>query len=236
MNEKKKWFTPTELLLWGVSVAVIAAAFWMFDRENYGVLLASLIGVTSLIFSAKGNPLGQLLMVVFSLMYGAISFTFAYYGEMLTYLCMTAPMAVFALISWMKNPYNGNRSEVKVNRIGRTEWVLLIPLTALVTYLLYGVLTAFDTAYIVPSTLSVATSFLAVYLTFRRSAYFAAAYAANDLILIVLWGLASLSNTDYVSVMICFIMFLINDLYGFVRWSKMQKAQEADVWLSAGQA
>lgn len=38
-------------------------------------------------------------MILFSLLYGIISFTFSYYGEMLTYVGMTMPMAVFALIS-----------------------------------------------------------------------------------------------------------------------------------------
>jgi len=82
-------------------------------------LAASLIGVTSLIFNAKGNPIGQFLMVIFSLLYGIISYSFSYYGEMVTYLGMTMPMAIFALVSWLKNPYNGRRSEVKVNELSR---------------------------------------------------------------------------------------------------------------------
>ena len=60
------------------------------------------------------------------MLYGAISFTFAYYGEMITYLGMTAPMAVFALISWLRNPYNGNKAEVKVNRLKRKEMLFMI--------------------------------------------------------------------------------------------------------------
>ena len=111
------YFTKKEIALWASSVILIVISFLLFDRGNYLTLIASLIGVTSLIFSAKGNPLGQLLMVFFSIMYGVISYTFAYYGEMVTYLGMTLPMAVFALISWLRNPYNGNRSEVKVNNI-----------------------------------------------------------------------------------------------------------------------
>ena len=85
----------------------------MFDRENYLTLLASLIGVTSLIFNAKGNPFGQFLMVWFSLLYGVISFSFAYYGEMLTYLGMTMPMAVFSLISWLRNPYKKTKQRLR---------------------------------------------------------------------------------------------------------------------------
>lgn len=102
-----QYFSGAERLLWGLSVVFIVGSFCAFDRENYLTLAASLIGVTSLIFNAKGNPIGQVLMVLFSLLYGIISYTFAYYGEMITYLGMTMPMAVFALISWLKTPTTG---------------------------------------------------------------------------------------------------------------------------------
>ena len=179
-----------------------------------------------MIFSAKGNPFGQFLMVIFSLLYGVISYTFSYYGEMITYLGMTMPMAVFALVSWLRNPYDGNRSEVKVNRISRKEVVFMWILTMVVTLLFYFILEYFNTANIVPSTLSVTTSFVAVYLTFRRNPYFAVAYAANDVILIVLWVLASMSDVRYISVVVCFVAFLFNDIYGFINWRKMEKRQQ----------
>lgn len=102
MKKLVSYFTPNERRLWCGSVLLILAAFVRFDGENYLSLMASLIGVTSLIFNAKGNPFGQLLMVLFSLLYGIISYTFSYFGEMLTYLGMTMPMAIFALVSWLK--------------------------------------------------------------------------------------------------------------------------------------
>lgn len=222
------YFTKSEIALWGMSVSLIILSFFIFDRENYLTLAASLIGVTSLIFNAKGNPFGQFLMVIFSILYGIISFTFAYYGEMITYLGMTAPMAVFALISWLRNPYNGNKAEVKVNRLKLKEMAFMILLTVVVTLIFYFILTAFHTANIILSTISVTTSFLAVYLTFRRSAFYAIAYAANDVVLIILWILATLSDISYLSVVICFVMFLANDIYAYINWSKMQKRQEAN--------
>ena len=187
----KNYFSTTEILLWSFSVLLILISFFIFDRTNYLTLLASLIGVTSLIFAAKGNPLAQVLMILFSLLYGIISYQFSYYGEMVTYLGMTMPMAVFSLISWLKNPYNGNKAEVKVNSISKNESIYMYLGTAVVTILFYFILEYFHTANIIPSTLSVTTSFLAVYLTFRRSPYFALAYAANDLVLIILWVMAS---------------------------------------------
>lgn len=223
------YFSKTELMLWSCSVILIVLSFCLFDRANYMTLAASLIGVTSLIFNAKGNPLGQLLMVIFSLLYGIISFTFAYYGEMITYLGMTMPMAIFALVAWLKNPYNGNKAEVKVNTISRKETLFMWILTILITILFYFILDAFHTANIIPSTISVTTSFLAVYLTFRRSAYYAVAYAANDIVLILLWILASMTDTRYISVVVCFIAFLVNDIYGFISWRKMEKRQTQSV-------
>ena len=190
------------MALWGLSTALIVISFCVFDRESYLTLFASLVGVTSLIFNAKGNPLGQLLMVVFSLMYGIISFTFAYYGEMITYLGMTMPMAVFALVAWLKNPYNGNKAEVKVNSIGRMEQILMWILTLIVTAVFYLVLQYFNTANIIPSTVSVTTSFLASYLTLFRSPYYAVAYAANDIVLIVLWVKASMTDIKYLSMVV----------------------------------
>ena len=220
-----RYFTVGEWLLWGISVAVIVVSFCLFDRESYLTLAASLIGVTSLIFAAKGNPISQVLMVVFSILYGIISYTFAYYGEMVTYLGMTMPMAVLALISWLKNPFEGNRSEVKVNAISKKEVAFMWVLAAVVTVVFYFILRFFHTANLLPSTLSVTTSFVAVYLTFRRSPYYALAYAANDVVLIVLWVMAALSEVRYLSVVVCFVAFLVNDLYGFISWRRMGKRQ-----------
>ncbi|MDO5398759.1 MAG: nicotinamide riboside transporter PnuC, partial [bacterium] len=169
------------------------------------------------------------LMVIFSLLYGIISFTFAYYGEMLTYLGMTMPMAVFALISWLKNPYNGNKTEVKVNRLTTKETVLMWLAAVVITLIFYFILSAFNTANIIPSTISVTTSFLAVYLTFRRSAYYAIGYAANDIVLIDLWFFATLENISYLSVVVCFIAFFANDIYGFINWRRMEKRQSQNI-------
>lgn len=91
-----------------------------------------------------------MLIIIFSLLYGVISYVFVYYGEMTTYLGMTAPMSVFAL-----------------------------------------------------------------------------AYAANDAVLIVLWGLAALTDISYTSVVTCVIMFLVNDTYTFVNWRRIYRRQQA---------
>lgn len=225
MKKITNYFSKLEIGLWCSSVLLIVLSFCLLDQKNYLTLVASLIGVTSIMINAKGNPLGQLLMVIFGIIYGIISYTFAYYGEMVTYLGMTVPMAIFSLISWLKNPFKGNKAEVEVNQISKREVVFMCLLTIAVTILFYFILEGFHTANIYPSTLSVTTSFLAVYLTFRRSPYFSMAYAANDVILIILWVLASMEDIHYLSVVVCFLAFFANDIYAFISWKRMEKRQ-----------
>jgi len=67
-------------------------------------LVAACVGITSLVFAAKGNVWAQILMIIFSILYGIISWRFHYWGEMITYLGMTMPMAIWSTITWLKNP------------------------------------------------------------------------------------------------------------------------------------
>ena len=225
LNRLLSYFSKFEICLWSCSIVFTTISFAVFDRENHIMLAASIIGATYLIFNAKGNPIGQVLLVIFSILYGIISYHFSYYGEMITYLGMSTPMAILALISWIRNPYEGNRAEVKINSLKKAEIIFMFVLTAIITFIFYFILKFFHTANPIPSTASVTTSFLAVYLTFRRSRYFTLAYATNDIILIYLWVLATLSDMKYMSVTICFVMFLVNDIYGYVNWTKIQKKQ-----------
>ena len=220
-----RYFSFYEKMLWMISILVIIVTFLLFDRVNYLNLIASLIGVTSLIFCAKGNPFGQILMIIFSLLYGYISYTFHYYGEMITYLGMTMPMSVISLIIWLKNPFQGKKSEVKVNKLKVKDHYFMWILTILVTIIFYFILDYFSTKNIIFSTISITTSLLAVYLTRKRSAYYALAYSLNDLVLIVLWILATLENFSYISITCCFVIFFFNDLYGYYSWKRMEKEQ-----------
>lgn len=231
MEKRNRYFTKGELALWFASLFVITAGFFLLGGRGPLTLLASLVGVSSLIFSAKGNPIGQLLMVLFSCMYGVISYGFGYYGEMATYLGMTAPMSLLSLVSWVRNPYRGSacksgRSQVKVERMGKKDVLWMTAAAVAVTAVFWHILKTLGTANLVPSTISVTTSFLAAYMTWRRSAYYALAYGANDIVLVALWGMAALEQREYWAVAICFGVFLVNDLYGFASWRQMQKSQE----------
>ena len=216
--------TKFELALWLTSAAIIAVSFALI-RENPITLAASLVGVTALIFLARGAALGQILILLFSILYGIVSFQLRYWGEMLTYLCMTAPMAIFALIAWVRHPYKDS-GEVAVQKLSKKTVLVTLALTVLATAVFGTLLWLLDTPNLAVSILSISTSFLAATLTFLRSPYYALGYAANDVVLIMLWIIAAIGDPTCLPMVLCFVTFLVNDLYGFYCWRKMERRQE----------
>ncbi len=138
--------TKKEWGFWMCSLIIMIASNVLFGDFDVLTLIAACIGVTSLIFAAKGNVWSQILMIIFSILYGIISWQFRYWGEMITYLGMTM----------------------------------------------------------------------------LRSSYYAMGYATNDIVLIVLWILASIHEPRYISVTIIFVIFFCYDMYGFVSWKKRE--------------
>ncbi len=230
MNLKKSLaaLTTFDRILWAAALAVVLVS-GIIGRGSAVAVTAPLIGVTALVFLAKGDVLGQLLTVIFAIFYAVVSYTQRYYGEMITYVGMTAPMAAMAVISWLRHPFKDGEPQVRVARLTPVMRALIVPLTVAVTAAFYFILRALGNASLAVSTVSVATSFLASYLTFCRSSYYALAYAANDIVLITLWIIASRDDISYLSMVACFLMFLICDLYGFISWRRMEASQrEAD--------
>ena len=218
--------TKFEWCLWLSSVVVVTVSFFLSPDKNVLNLIDSLIGVTALIFISKGYVIGQVLLIIFGVLYGIISFEYRYYGEIITYLGMSAPIAGLAVISWLRHPYKDSK-EVEVNRhLKLSTWLTLLFLTAAVTVGFYFILKALGNSNLLFSTISVTTSFLAASLTFLRSPYYGLGYAANDAVLITLWVLAALEDPGYVPMIFCFVMFFINDLYGFFNWRRMSKRQQ----------
>lgn len=221
MSNPIKSLTKKEWILWMGSLAIVILSNLLSTDIDVLTLVSACVGITSLIFAAKGNVWAQIPMVVFSILYGLISWQFRYWGEMITYIGMTMPMAVWSTITWIKNPSESGQ-EVAIQKLTRKHVAGIAAAGVIVTAVFYMILKALDTPNILFSTISITTSFLAASLTMLRSSYYALGYASNDIILIIMWVLASIENPAYIPVVVNFIIFFFNDMYGFVSWKRRE--------------
>ena len=114
----------------------------------------------------------------------------------MTYLGMTMPMAVWSTITWIRNPSESGK-EVEIQQLTKKHVFLLVSSTTVITILFFKILAVLETPNIVFSTISITTSFLAASLTMLRSSYYAVGYVANDIVLIVLWIMATIKDPSY---------------------------------------
>ena len=224
MKSVLKVLNKFDICLWVISVVSIILAFTLTGAQDYMTLASSITGVTALMFVSKGHVAGQIITVVFSVLYGVVSYFFKYYGEMITYLGLSLPAAVAATVSWIKNPYK-DKSEVAVASLSVKKLLIIFLSATAVTVAFYFVLRALDTTNLVVSTVSVATSFVAAALVFIRNRLYGVAYAVNDVVLIVLWVLATIADIAYLPMIICFTLFFVYDIYGFINWTRMKRRQ-----------
>lgn len=225
MKNPLKYLNKIDVTIWIFSLSAILITFFIFGGNALS-LTSSLIGVTTLIFMAKGVVFAQVLTIIFSLCYGVVSLTFRYYGEMITYVFMAMPMAILSLISWLRHPYKDTKV-VEVQTPSKKAVLMLFGASIVVTAIFYFLLKFFNTPNLIVSTISITTSFIAAGFSYLRSPYYAIAYCFNDVILIILWIFASFSDISYVPLVTCFIVFLFNDFYGFFSWNKIKNNQTA---------
>ena len=223
-----KTLTKKEWALWLGSLSAVIISNILAGNVDLLTLAATCIGVTALIFAAKGNVWSQILMTIFCILYAIISWRFHYWGEMITYLGMSLPMSVWSIITWARNS-SENGSSVAIQKLTPKHIAGLIILGMFTTLIFYFILRALNTPNIVFSTISITTSFLASALTLLRSSYYALGYASNDIVLIVLWILASFKNPMYLPVAFNFMIFFVNDLYGFISWKKRETVISTDI-------
>lgn len=223
-----KGLTKFEWCLWLFSLTAITAAQFGSGSTDYLSYAASLVGVTALIFAARGDPFAIILSICFSVMYATISYFFTYYGEMIINLGLQLPISVASLITWRKNLTKKDGVHVKTGKLTLKKTLIMLALDAIITVLFHFLLKYFNTANLIPSTISVATSFGALFFMALRLPQHALIFILNDVVMIVLWSLALISDISYISLVVCFSIFLLNDTYTFISWLKRQHAESKE--------
>ncbi len=222
----KNW-SIFEIVLLFSSFVILTICFLFDTDKNFFSYVSSLIGVTAVLTISKGLFFAPILNLIFDVLYGILSLQQRYYGEAIICFALMLPIYLFSIVTWVKNKKCDNSQQVKINIIKAKEHIFICFISVIITVALYFLLKALNTNYLVLSTISLTTSSISAYLMLRRSSYYALGYMANDIVLIIMWGLIVLnSGIGYLTIVINFVVFLVNDAYGLIRWKKEEKSQQ----------
>ncbi len=217
------WF---EIVFLALSLIGLSLCFAFTPDRNWFSYVVSLVGVVSVMTVAKGLVFAPFINIAYNIIYSIISVLQHYYGEAIIYIGLMIPIAVASIVSWLRNKNKENTSTVQVNKIKGIEYLYLFIGAICATVAFYFLLRALNTSELIISTLSLITSVVASYLILRRCSYYALAFVANDIILIVLWTMVVInSGIAFLPTALSFGIFLINDIYGFIHWKIQERKQ-----------
>ncbi len=227
-TKKLKTWTLFEILFLAVSLTIVVGCFVFASDRNYFSLVCSMLGVIAVLTVSKGLIWAPYINVVFNTCYAILSFTQGFYGEFIISILLMNAIYIMSIVSWVKNKGKQNDKVVQVNKLSIKEYVFLAIGTVVATVAFYFILKALNTKELIVSTLSLVGSGVAAYLMFRRCSNYALGYIFNDIILIIMWSLNIASNGwGYLPTVVGFVVFLVNDIYGFIHWKKEEKSQES---------
>lgn len=227
MKKFLKDWSLFEILFLIFSLTTITLCFLLEKDKNIFSLITSLTGVVSVLTVAKGLIIAPVINIIYNIIYAALSITQQYYGEAIIYIFLMIPISIISIMSWLKNKSKTNENIVEINKISFREYVYLFIFIIIATIGFYFLLKTLHTSELIISTISLISSLVASYLMLRRCSYYAIGFMINDIILIILWSLVVKNNSiAYLPTVITFIVFLINDTYGFIHWKSMENKQK----------
>jgi nicotinamide mononucleotide transporter PnuC len=222
------YFTKIEWTMYLAGLICITIGFAVSPEKNVLSYLSSLSGITCVLLNSKGNVWGQVVAIVFGVLYGICAYFERYYGEMLIYFFLMIPIHIFSIVSWIRHKFNGKKHEVAVNTLKIPEYIFTFIGAVVVTVGFYFLLSFLNCDNLLISTISLTTSITAAYFMFRRCELFSVCFIFNDIILIVLWSLkVSSVGLSLLPSVLAFVIFLIFDSYCYLSWRNMKRRQSA---------
>ena len=219
-----KWY---EYLFVGISLVVMITLSIVFHSHIF-YILSSTFGVVGVLFLTKVNVVGIFVGIVQIVFYSIISYLNGFYGEMVNNLCVTLPLYIANLITWLKNLYSKN-GQVKINSsISWKEVVAAIGVVVILSVGMFFVLDYFNTTMVFVSTLSFTFNTLAIYFLARRSSLNFVFYIFNNIANFTMWGTLIITTHDLsmlITLINVVVYFLLN-CYGLFNWFMTRKKQE----------
>lgn len=219
-----KWY---EYLFVGISLVVMITLSIVFHSHIF-YILSSTFGVVGVLFLTKVNVVGIFVGIVQIIFYSIISYLNGLYGEMINNLCVTLPLYIANLITWLKNLYSKN-GQVKINSsISWKEVVAAICVVVILSVGMFFVLDYFNTTMVFVSTLSFTFNTLAIYFLARRSSLNFVFYIFSNIANFAMWGTLIITTHDLsmlITLINVVVYFLLN-CYGLYNWFMTRKKQE----------
>jgi nicotinamide mononucleotide transporter len=212
--------------VWLIVFSTVAFIAYFATGGTLASLLASWTGMITVVLVAKGRISNYYFGVVNVAIYGFLAFQSQFYGEVMLNWGYYLPLQFIGYYIWTKNQNQEGIDEVNVARLSnrrRIMWIC-ISIVSIFGYGLFlkylnGNLPFFDST---STTLSV----IAQYLMIRRVKEQWIVWMIINIVSIYMWADIYLSTGNSIAILIMWIAYLVNSIYGWYNWRLLESKQD----------
>lgn len=212
--------------IWLLTFTIVNIYLFFAWQDSWIGLTASLTGMLCVVLTAKAKISSFYWGLINILTYSYVAYKSAYYGDVMLNMLYFLPMTFFGIYFWKKNVKKEKETKTVLVRSlswkNKAYWLIL----SVIVVFVYGLFLKWlnGTLPFVDSTTTIFSIVATILLTKRCSDQWFY-WIMVDVFSIVMWAYIFLRDGNEVSMLVMWSAFLVNALYGYYNWRKMEKQQ-----------
>lgn len=210
---------PFEVVWLFVFIAAQIVTYYFYP-DSILAMVAGISGVICNVFVSKGKISNYLFGLIFAYSYFYVAWGANYLGEMNTTLYVYIPAQFIGYFLWKQNMQQAENSEAVITKaLSVKGWAVVLTLMTIGTLLFVQALNAAggsSTGLDGLTTIIVVTAQTLMLLRYREQWVL---WIVLNILSIILWA-------ENPSMYIMYSAYLLNSLYGYYNWTKLQKASK----------
>lgn len=225
MNPIKKYFSDwtTFQKTWLFAFTLINIYLFFVWKDTLIGLIASLTGMMSVVLVAKGKISNYYFGFVNIVLYSYIAYQNKYFGEVMLNMMYYFPMQFVGIYFWIKHrDKKKSKDDIKITKIGLKEKIFWL-IVSVIGIIVYGLLLVKleNTLPYVDSTTTI-LSIVAMILMVKRVTEQWILWIIVDIVSIYMWLNIFLQDGSDVSMLVMWSAYLVNAIYGYYNWKKLE--------------
>jgi nicotinamide mononucleotide transporter len=210
--------------LWLVLFTLINIYLFFAWGDTWIGLTASLTGMLCVVLTAKGKISSFYWGLINILAYSYVAYTSAYYGDVMLNMLYFLPMTFIGIYYWRNNTQSKNNHKNLVVRSLTWKEKIVWFVFAITAVFVLGIFLKFlkGTLPFVDSVTTIFSIVATIMLTKRLTDQWFY-WIMVDIWSIVMWVYIFLRDGNQVSMLVMWSAFLINALYGYYNWKKLEE-------------
>lgn len=221
-----KWSHELTLFekIWLSIFTVLNVVLFFMYQDTIVSLVASLTGMICVLLAAKGNISNYLFGFINISLYSILAFSEKFYGEFLLNVLYFLPMQIIGFYLWKKNQLGENR-EVIVKDMKKSSLVRYGFITIAATVIVGFIFKKIGGHLPYLDSFANILQIIALYLMVKcyvEQWYF---WILTNLATVIMWLITFIEFGGNIGLVIMWIAYLVNSIYGHYSWLRMKKEQ-----------